>query len=335
MTSGRNCATRLSSASNPIGLREIWEFYAANNVKKIRPDGTRNHLSMPVPFEKARQEYGRALLISIMLPLADSISEDYAQIIEQRVPAPADTYCKVWSETNQLLDEAVAKVAMSFYGRDRAVVPLTSKMVGTITDQTIPSIHRDNYHGPCKGGNFPHKSIAVMSGLAQFGISRIAFRDEAVNGGVERFVGPLRTMVIFDRHAPIMDGSSGIVALGAARMRDLMATADFTNTDPRVNARRHCTYIPDLAAGEESCGLCLRCCPSGAVGTSAPTEDGSYAEPIQKEISRFSDGHLQFNFGRCTDERTQKAKLYPDYMCGRCLVICAARGRTRPSSVTA
>ena len=317
----------------PIGLREVWEFHAANNVKKIKPDGTRNHLSMPMPFEDAKHEFGRAILISVMLPLADDVLEAYAQIIEERNPAPADTYCKVWGETNKMLDEAVAKVAMGLASRDRAVVPMTSKMVDTITEQVIPPIHRDNYHGPCKGGNFAHKSVAVMTGLAQFGISRITFRDEAADGGVERFIGPLRTMVVFDQADPVMDGSGGIVALGNGRMDELMAIADFTNTDPAINAKRHCTYIPDRAAGEEGCGLCLQYCPSGAVGTSAPESDGAYSESIKREVSRFSDGRLQFNFGRCTDERSQKAKLYPDFMCGRCLVICAARGRKRARSV--
>ena len=46
-------------------------------------------------------------------------------------------------------------------------------------------------------------------------------------------------------------------------------------------------------------------------------------------VASDSDGHLQFNFAQCLEDRTQRAKLYPDYACARCLAICAARGKKR------
>ena len=90
--------------------------------------------------------------------------------------------------------------------------------------------------------------------------------------------------------------------------------------------------ILDGEWGEEECGLCIRYCPSGAVGNSAPGTDGQYAAAIKQQVSRFSDGCLQFDFARCLEDRTQKAALYPDYVCARCVAICAARGKRRIST---
>jgi ferredoxin len=314
---------------HPVGLQEIWEFYATKDIKKTRPDGTPNYLSMPTPFEEAAQRFGRAVIISAMLPLSEEIFERYAEVTVNRHLAPYDAYCKAWAETNQLLDEAVGKVAMELYGPERAVVPMTGDMVGTISEQTVPATRRGNYHGPCKGGNFPQKSVGVLTGLAQFGVSRITFRDEAHNGQVERFIGPIRSIVLFDAQELITDGSDGIVHLDEARREQVMALADFTDTRPEVNRQRYCAYIPDQAWGEGGCGLCVQFCPSGAVGNSAPQPDGTYAPAIKQQASRFSDGRLQFDFAKCLEERTQKAQLYPDYMCGRCVAICASQGKRR------
>ena len=45
----------------------------------------------------------------------------------------------------------------------------------------------------------PQKSVAVLMGLGQFGVSRIVFKDEIVGGNVQRFTGPLRSIIIFDQ----------------------------------------------------------------------------------------------------------------------------------------
>jgi ferredoxin len=314
---------------HPVGLREIWEYYATRDIKKTRPDGTPNYLSMPTPFEDAMERFDRAVIISAMLPLSGEVFERYAEVIVRREPAPYDAYCKAWAETNQLLDEAVAKVAMELHGPDRAVVPMTGDMVSTISQQAVPPIHQGNYHGPCKGGNFPQKSVGVLTGLVQFGVSRIAFRDEVRNGQVERFTGPIRSIVLFDAQEPVTDGSDGIVHLTKGWREQVTSLCDFTDTRPELNRQRYCTYIPDQAWGEDGCGLCVEYCPSGAVGNSAPQPNGEYAALIRQQASRFSDGRLQFDFARCLEERTQKAQLYPDYMCGRCVAVCATRGKRR------
>jgi ferredoxin len=268
------------------------------------------------------------VIISAMLPLSETLFQEYGEAILRRESAPIDAYCKAWAETNQLLDEAIAKVGMALQGPGRAVVPMTGRMVDMISQRAVPAIHQGNYHGPCKGGHFPQKSVGVLTGLAQFGVSRIVFRDEVADGAVERLVGPIRSIVIFDTE-PVTDGADGTVRLDEPRRRALMALADFTDTRPKVNRQRYCTFIAEPEWGEQGCGMCVRYCPSGAIGNSAPQANGEYAEAIKGQVSRFSGARLQFDFARCLEERTQKADLYPDYMCGRCVAICASHGRRR------
>ena len=317
---------------HPVGLREIWEYYATRDIKKTRPDGTPNYLSMPTPFEKAAERFNRVVIISVMLPLAGKIFDRYGEVIVRRDPSPYDAYCKAWAETNQILDEAVAKVGMELYGPERAVVPMTGNMVTMISQQAVPAIYQGNYHGPCKGGNYPQKGIGVLTGLGQFGVSRIVFRDEVRNGQAERFLGPIRSIVLFNSQEPVTDGSDGVVYLNETWRTHVRSLADFTDVSPEINRQRYCSYIPDQEWDEEGCGLCIRYCPSGAVGNSAPQPNGEYAETIQQQASRFSDGYLQFDFARCLEDRTQKAQLFPDFMCGRCAAICAARGKRRGTS---
>ena len=316
---------------HPIGLRQIWAYYAMNDIKKTRPDGTPNYLSMPTPYEEAAERFNRAAIVSVMLPLSQEVFDRYAETILRRDPAPYDAYCQAWGETNRMLDEAVAKVAMEMHRPHRAVVPMTGAQVGQISEQTVPPIHRGGYHGPCKGGNYSQKSVGALTGLVQFGVSRDVFRDEVQDGQVERFMGPIRSIVIFDQRQPVTGGADGVVHLDDAWREQVRALADLTDTRPEVNRRRYCTYIPDPERGDGGCGLCVQYCPSGAVGNSAPRPSGEYAEGVSGQASRFSDGHLQFDFAACLEDRSQKAKLYPDYVCARCVAICAAEGKRRSS----
>lgn len=317
---------------HPLNLKDIWEYFATNDIKKTRLDGTPNYLAMPTPYEKAQRRFNRAVIVSALLPLSGELFERYANTIVRREPAPYDAYCKAWAETNQLLDEAIAKVAMELHGPDRAVVPMTSGMAREISEKAVAPIYRGDYHGPCKGGHWPQRSIGVLTGLVQFGISRAVFRDESRNGQVTRFIGPLRSIVLFDTQDPITDGTDGVVHLCEDWRERLISLTDFTDTRAEVNRQRYCTYIPDEEWGEQGCGLCVEYCPSGAVGNSAPRPDGDYSKTLKEQVSRFSNDHLQFDFARCLEDRSQKAKLYADYVCARCVAVCASRGTRRTSS---
>jgi ferredoxin len=127
----------------------------------------------------------------------------------------------------------------------------------------------------------------------------------------------------------VADGDGEVVQLTAAWRERTTALADYTDTRSEINRQRYCTYIAE--EGEAGCGLCVRYCPSGAVGNSAPQPTGAYAEAVQGQASRFGEGHLQFDFAACLEDRSPKAKLYPDYVCARCVAICAAEGTRRAS----
>lgn len=136
----------------------------------------------------------------------------------------------------------------------------------------MPVTHQDSSHGVCKNGNFSHKSIAVLVGLGQFGVSRLIFRDEVVDGKVQRFAGPMLSMFIFDKDDVVIDGTGGILNLSEDWRDKAMALSDFTNNDQSINQFRFCGYQP--LEGENGCGLCIKYCPTGALKSSSPQPDG-------------------------------------------------------------
>jgi hypothetical protein len=94
-----------------------------------------------------------------------------------------------------------------------------------------------------------------------------------------------------------------------------------------MNRHRFCTYLP--ADGEKGCGKCLAFCPSGALANSSPDIQGAYPKPLRDQEHRFWDGALQFDNGSCCDDRGQLKSLYDEWMCARCVAVCAAEGNRR------
>jgi hypothetical protein len=128
-----------------------------------------------------------------------------------------------------------------------------------------------------------------------------------------------------------VDGSDGVVLIDEAWRERARALADFSRTESAVNRHRFCTYVAEN--GEAGCVRCMASCPSGAQPASAPLATGKHSEKVQRQQHRFYEGALQFDYGRCLDERTQLAGLYSEWMCGRCVSICAGDGRRRVAAV--
>ena len=312
---------------HPAGLREIWEFFATKNIRRVRPDGSVNHLAAPEPFESAKERFKRVTIISALLPFSREMLEGYRQIIISKSEAPYDGFCKAYGEVNTLFDESLSRAALELFSDGRAVIPMTNRTVKELSETAIPKIHQGVYHGPCKGGHFPQKSVGVLTGLVQLGVSRIAFRDELMADEVVRLVGPLRSVIVFDSEDPVTDGSGGIINLDQQWSRWVFSLSDFTNTDREIARRRFCRHTNDSGSEEKSCSLCIELCPSGAQAESSPKPDGTYAPQIQAQKSRWYKSDLQFAFSECVEERTQKSDLFPQFMCGRCMVICALAGK--------
>ncbi len=57
----------------PLGLQEIWEFYANRRNKKTDENGRRKIFPIPVSYDEAKNIFTRAVIISIMLPFAPEI----------------------------------------------------------------------------------------------------------------------------------------------------------------------------------------------------------------------------------------------------------------------
>jgi hypothetical protein len=273
------------------------------------------------------ERYKRVVVISAMLPLSPDMLEGYRENILSRSSAPFGGYCKAYAEVNRLFEESLSRAAMQLLSRDRAVVPMTSKTVDELSETAVPKIHQGKNHGPCKGGHYPQKSIGVLTGLVQMGVSRMAFRDELMGDTVVRMIGPLRSIVVFDSEEPVRDGSGGIVDLNDEWRQRLFSIADFTNTESGINRQRYCRYAEDPKSDSESCSACITYCPSGAQAKSTPRPDGTFAASVTEQKSRWYGNDLQFAFSDCLEERTQKKELFPDFMCGRCMVICVLEGK--------
>jgi len=310
----------------PAGLREIWEFYANRRKDRIDESGRRTLFQVPRSYEFAHRNYGRAVIISVMLPFSSKVIGDYAQVILRDGMESSHIFSRMYKDINLMIDKATNRVAIDLFRKDNVVVAMDNTTVTAVSKEAIPPTHQGASHGPSKGVNYPQKSISVLMGLGQFGISKIVFRDEIEDGKVQRFVGPLRSIIIFDKEDPVMDGEGGIIYPTESWRKFLFNLYDFTNTDPNINSYRFCTYIPQNDVG---CGKCIGCCTAGAQVNSAPAPDGSYPEQVSRQTHRFWEGKLQFDFGRCCDERGQIATMFPEWSCAKCVSVCAAEGNSR------
>ncbi len=313
----------------PAGLREIWEFYENRVKKRVDEFGRQTIFQIPRSFDLALKNYNRALIISVMLPFSKSVVEEYSRMISMNERGSSHVFNRMYEDVNQIIDKATTRVAMSLIADDNVVVAMDNKNVKGVSTEAFPLTRQGESHGPTKGGNYPQKSIAVMMGLGQFGIARMILRDEFVDGRVERFVGPLRSIVIFDNEDLITDGFGGIIFPTEAWREFLFSISDFTDVREEINRYRFCTYIP---YGDKGCGKCVDCCPSGAQANSVPETNGTYNDHVSGQTHRFWEGKLQFDSARCCEDRGQMTTLLPEWSCARCLSICAAEGMRRASA---
>jgi len=314
----------------PVGLREIWDFYSNRTRERIDESGRQTIFQTLRSYDYASKNYGRVIVVSVMLPFSDRIVQDYAGLFTEKRKGSSHIFSRMYESLNLMLDRATRRTALEMVSTDTVVVPMDNEMVKNVSAEAVPLTHQGASHGPSKGGNYPQKSMAALMGLGQFGIQRIIFRDEVHNGRVERFTGPIRSIVMFDKGDVVKDGSGDIIYPTDAWREYLFRLFDFGDTDQEVNRHRFCTYIPD---NDEGCGKCIGCCPSGAQANSVPGPTGKYSEQISKQEHRFWEDKLQFDFGRCCEERGQMTTMYPEWSCARCATICMAQGNTRLSAV--
>jgi hypothetical protein len=316
----------------PAGLPELWEFYAHRKKQKVDEAGRQMIFQVPRSFEYARQNFRRAVIISAMLPFSPVMLRDYMGQILEKKNRSSFLFASVYNRINRIFDKALTRLAISLVTDDseRVIIVMNNDNVKAVSAEVIPPSRQGISHGPAKGENYPQKSLAVLMGLGQFGVSRMVFRDELVNGRVERWAGPIRSIVIFDREPLVTDGKDGIIYPSPAWRRFLFQLFDFTSPDAAIEQYRFCGRV---SRESQSCNHCAVCCPSGAQESSSPKSDGSYSAPVSRQTHRFWENHLQFDFGRCIDELGQNSSLFSEWSCGRCLAVCLDRGIRRKTAV--
>lgn len=304
----------------PAGLKDIWEYYAHKCKDRTDETGRETIFQVPDSFRTARNRYNRAVLISVMFPFSSKLLTEYTEQTGEN--GSSHLFSKMYEDTNLMIDKATSRVAIDLVYDDNSVVAMDNRTVNELFTQAIPQTKQGGSHGPCKGGNFPQKSLAALMGLGQFGVSRLIIRDELNDGNVERSVGPIRSIVVFDRVEPIADGSGGVIRPNKSWREFLGELFDFKNPDPEINDYRYCNYL----SGNVSCGKCREHCPSGAQQNSTPEPEGTYSPDIENQTHRFRDGKLQFDFAQCCEKRGQMNNLFPEWSCAHCLSVCATEG---------
>jgi len=313
---------------HPAGFPEIWEFYANRRKSKVDEAGRPTIFQIPRSFEYALGNYNRAIIISIMLPFSQQVLNDYVVQVIDKKKGSSYLFSSMNDEINNILDKAITRVAIDMVMDDSkaVVIPMTKDNIKDLSTEAIPQTKQGTSHGPIKGGNYPQKSVAALLGLGQFGISRTIFRDELENNKAQRSTGSIRSIIIFDKESLVVDGSDGIIYPTDAWREFLVRLFNFTDTDSEINKYRFCSYIP---LNDSGCGKCIEYCPTEAQRNSAPLATGKYDESVNRQSHRFWEGKLQFDSGKCCDERKQMSTLLPEWACSRCVTICADRGVRR------
>lgn len=314
----------------PLGIQEIWEFYAHRRNKKTDEDGRRKIFPLPVSFDEAKKIFNRAVIISVMLPFASEVIKDSVKSTRKKNNGSSYAFTHMYEEVNDLLDKSVMRMGIELTSNDVVAVAMNNDTVKKASAEAIPLNRQDSSHGACKLGHYPQKSIAALMGLGQFGVSRILFSDEIIDGKVQRFTGPIRSLILFDKGTLTTGKKDEIFFPNDSWREFLLRLFDFTQTDPEINQYRFCQYSLNKGKG---CRKCVESCPSGAQINSAPLRSGKYSKKVVSRSNWFYDGNLQFDFNLCRDDRTQMKDLYPEWSCARCLSACASNGLKSKSAV--
>ena len=316
----------------PAGLPEIWESYGRKSKQKVDEATGKTVFEIPPSYDFVLNNFRRAIIGSVMLPFSTEIAHNYVGEVTKDENAVSMQFTKMHVELGRILDKAVVKVAAEIASRnpDAVAIAMVGDTIRTISTEVVPQTHQGLSHGPSKGGNYAQKSVAALMGLGQFGVSRLIIRDEVVDGKIQRFAGPVRSIVIFDKNDLVTDGSDDMLYLTPAWRQFLIRLFDFTNADPEINQYRFCSHInTDL----KSCTQCIDICLSNAQANSVPEADGKYADNVSEQARRFWQEKLQFDFEKCRDQQVRIRKSHADWFCGRCVTACVDRGIRRKNAV--
>ena len=316
----------------PAGLREIWEFYANRRRGQVDETGRQTIFQVPRSFDFALNNFRRAVIISVMLPFSKSIVHDYVDQVIKGKKASSHRFTNMYEDINRMLDKALTRTAIELVtdDSDRVVVAFNNDTVKAISTEAIPQTRQGGRMVRLKAVTTRKKVLPLSSDWVNLVFPELSSGMKLTGGKVERFAGPIRSIIIFDKQLLVTDGQGGIIYPAKAWRRFLFQLFDFTNTKSDINQYRFCSHIP---LNDKGCNKCMDCCPSGAQPGSAPQSDGRYSQQVARQAHRFWESSLQFDYGKCCDDRGQMAGLFPEWSCARCLTVCVDQGIRRKQSV--
>ncbi len=82
----------------PVGLQEIWEFFANRRKTGIDESGRQTIFQIARSYDFARKNYTRALIISVMLPFSLKTIDSYTQFFLKEKEGSSHTFSRMYED---------------------------------------------------------------------------------------------------------------------------------------------------------------------------------------------------------------------------------------------
>ncbi|MFP3952434.1 MAG: hypothetical protein ACLFVP_09890 [Candidatus Bathyarchaeia archaeon] len=142
----------------PAGLRELWELHANRRKKRVDESGRQTIFQVPRSFDYAREEFNRAVIISVMLPFSKIIIDEYSNEIITGGSVSSHLFSRMYEDVNMMVNKATSRAAIELVNEDNVVLSMDNRTVGNVSEEAIPVTHQDDSHGPSKGTIIPRRA---------------------------------------------------------------------------------------------------------------------------------------------------------------------------------
>ena len=114
---------------HPVGLREIWEFFASRRKIGVDESGRQTIFQTPRSYDFARKNCRRAPIISAMLPFCHETIESYVQLLLKEKEGYSYVLARMYEDVNLIINKATMRVAINLVTNNRVVVGMDDATV--------------------------------------------------------------------------------------------------------------------------------------------------------------------------------------------------------------